>query len=59
MRDSSCEDHGADADCYTLFHAIWLFKVLSVCRYPHSLFFLDCLQSHDFRTALARNEVKV
>lgn len=26
--------------------------------YPHSLFFLDCLQSHDFRTALARNEVK-
>lgn len=26
--------------------------------YPHSLFFLDCLQSHDFRTAMARNEIK-
>lgn len=28
-------------------------------RYPHSLFFLDCLQSQDFRTAMARNEIKV
>ncbi|KAL0048919.1 hypothetical protein WJX82_002333 [Trebouxia sp. C0006] len=27
--------------------------------YPHSLFFLDCLQSQDFRTAMARNEIKV
>ncbi|KAA6419555.1 MAG: Mediator of RNA polymerase II transcription subunit 31 [Trebouxia sp. A1-2] len=26
--------------------------------YPHSLFFLDCLQSQDFQTAMARNEVK-
>ena len=28
-------------------------------RYPHSLFFLDCLQSQVFRTAMARNEIKV
>ncbi|KAL3143943.1 hypothetical protein ABBQ32_003758 [Trebouxia sp. C0010 RCD-2024] len=26
--------------------------------YPHCLFFLDCLQSQEFRTAMARSEVK-
>lgn len=26
--------------------------------YPHCLFFLDCLQNQDFRTAMARNEIK-
>ena len=30
-----------------------------MCRYPHGLFFLDCLQSEEFRTAMARTEVKV
>lgn len=28
-------------------------------RYPHALFFLDLLQSEEFRTALASSQVKV
>lgn len=29
------------------------------CRYPHSLFFLDMLQSKQFRTSMASMEVEV
>ena len=44
---------------YTLVKAFHRLTVLSECSYPHCLFFLDCLQSHDFRTVMARNEIKV
>jgi hypothetical protein len=33
--------------------------LLLVCRYPHALFFLELLQSEEFRTALASSQVKV
>ena len=37
-------------------HAVTL---LLLCRYPHALFFLELLQSEEFRTALASSQVKV
>jgi hypothetical protein len=37
----------------------FLVTLLLVCRYPHALFFLELLQSEEFRTALASSQVKV
>ena len=34
-------------------------RTARVCSYPHALFFLDLLQSADFRAAVARTPVKV
>ena len=36
-----------------------LYGASALCRYPHCLYFLDLLQSKDFRSSMANGNAKV